>query len=183
MLAVSEGSAGAEAAWHEMLLTVLKENEVKLVTYVPDNVLSPLIAGVQADPYFQVVVTTREEEAVGIVSGAAMAGMNGIVLMQTSGLATLANALASLPVVYEIPVLMVVSERGVLGEFNRGQAYVARTMRPLLDASRVDHVTITRKDELRFMAERSIQQALNTRTPTAIILSPLLTGGKVIKKS
>ena len=58
----------------------------------------------------------------GIVSGAAMAGMRGIVLMQTSGFATLPNVLASLAVPYQIPVPMVVSERGTLGEFNIGQA-------------------------------------------------------------
>lgn len=178
----AQGKGAADAAWHETMIDVLKENEVRLVTYVPDNVLRPLIGGTHADPWFTVLPTTREEEAVGIVSGAVMAGMNGVVLMQTSGLATLANVLASLPAVYFIPVIMIVSERGVLGEFNRGQALVARTMRPILDASGVDHCTVTRKDELRFMADRSIRQALYTRVPTALILSPLLTGGKTVAR-
>ena len=48
------------------------------------------------DAYFTTFVCAREEEAVGIVCGAAMAGLKGIVLMQTSGFATLANVLASL---------------------------------------------------------------------------------------
>ena len=167
-----------EMLWHQTLLEVWKENDLRLVSYVPDNVLKPLIEGVHADPFFTVVPAAREEEAVGIVSGAALAGMNGVVLMQTSGLATLANVLASLPVVYNIPVLMVISERGVLGEFNRGQALVARTARPLLDAAGVDHYTVTRRDELRFIADRGIRQALSTRVPAAFMLSPLLTGGK-----
>lgn len=171
-----------DAPWHQTLLDVLKENSVALVSYVPDNVLRPLIEGVHADPFFQVVPATREEEAVGIVAGAAMAGMNGVVMMQTSGLATLANVLASLPVVYNIPVLMIISERGVLGEFNRGQALVARTARPLLEAATVDHYTISRRDELGFIADRGIKQALSTRNPAAIMLSPLLTGGKTAGK-
>ncbi|MFM9816050.1 hypothetical protein ACKI16_47185, partial [Streptomyces scabiei] len=83
-----------------------------------------------ADDYFTCFPTTREEEAVGIVSGAWMAGMLGAVLMQTSGFATLPNTLASLAVPYQIPLIMVVSERGTLGEFNSGQAMVCRTMRP-----------------------------------------------------
>ena len=85
-------------AWHEIVVKVLKAHQVKLVAYVPDNVLAPLIRAVHADPYFTVVAPAREEEAVGIVTGAYMGGMRGIVLMQTSGLATLANALASLVV-------------------------------------------------------------------------------------
>lgn len=174
---------GATAtAWHETLIATLKARDVKLVTYVPDTVLRPLIDGLEEDPFFQMVVCTREEEAVGICTGSIMAGQNAVVLMQTSGLATLPNVLASLPVPYEVPVLMIISERGALGEFNRVQLKVAKTMRPILDSAGVDHITVTRADELTFMAERMFDQALQTRSPTALILSPLLTGGKVVKK-
>jgi sulfopyruvate decarboxylase alpha subunit len=167
--------------WHDIVRDTLKANQVRLVTYVPDNVLKPLIAGVHADSYFTTFATAREEEAVGIVAGAWMGGLRGIVLMQTSGFGTLANVLASLPVAFQIPVLMMVSERGTLGEFNLGQALVYRTMRPILDALAVEHHTITRNDELEFIVDRSIKQAAATRAPVVFILSPLLTGGKVFK--
>ena len=168
-------------AWHEIVRDTLKANDVRLVTYVPDNVLKSLIAGVHADKFFTAFAATREEEALGIVAGAWMGGMRGIVLMQTSGFATLANVLASLAVAFQIPVLMMISERGTLGEFNLGQALVARTMRPVLDALAVENHTITRLDELEFVVDRSIKQAVATRAPVALILSPLLTGGKVFK--
>jgi hypothetical protein len=73
----------ARQAWHEIVCDTLKHNSIQLVTYVPDNVLKPLIKAVHEDSYFKAFATTREEEAVGIVSGAWMAGMRGIVLMQT----------------------------------------------------------------------------------------------------
>jgi sulfopyruvate decarboxylase TPP-binding subunit len=76
---------------------------------------------------------------------------------------------------------MLVSERGTLGEFNYGQALVARTMRPVLDSLALEHHTVTRLDELEFVVDRSIRQAMATRAPAALILSPLLTGGKVFK--
>ena len=38
--------------WSQTFVDALKDNEVKLVTYVPDNVLTPLITGVVADNYF-----------------------------------------------------------------------------------------------------------------------------------
>jgi sulfopyruvate decarboxylase alpha subunit len=164
--------------WHAIVHETLKANDVRLVTYVPDRVLTPLIKSVHADPFFTAFVTTREEEAVGIVTGAWMGGMRGAVLMQTSGFATLPNALASLAVPYQIPLLMLVSERGTLGEFNLGQALVCRTMRPVLQALAIEHHTITRLDELEFILDRSIKQAVATQAPCALILSPLLTGGK-----
>jgi sulfopyruvate decarboxylase TPP-binding subunit len=76
---------------------------------------------------------------------------------------------------------MFVSERGTLGEFNLGQALVCKTMRPVLDALAVEHHTITRVDELEFTVDRSIKQAVATQAAVALILSPLLTGGKVFE--
>ncbi len=57
-------------AWHEVVRDTLKANSVRLVTYVPDNVLKPLIKAAHEDSYFTTFPTTREEEAVGIVAGA-----------------------------------------------------------------------------------------------------------------
>ncbi len=168
-----------ERPWHRIVHDTLRANEVRLVTYVPDRVLTPLINGIHADDYFTCFGTTREEEAVGIVTGAWMGGMRGIVLMQTSGFATLANVIASLAVPYQIPLLMLISERGTLGEFNYGQALVCRTMRPVLDSLAIEHHTIARLDEVEFIVDRSIKQAVATQAPCALILSPLLTGGKV----
>ena len=171
-----------ERAWYEIVRDVLKRHNVNLITYVPDNVLRPLIEALEADPFFTCFSTSREEEAIGIVSGAWMAGRRGIVLMQTSGFATLPNVLASLNVPFQIPALMMVSERGTLGEFNIGQTMVARTMRPVLDALAMEHYTMTRLDEVEFIVDRSLVQAFATLASVCFILSPLLTGGKVFAK-
>ncbi len=125
------GEATTET-WEDIVVRVLKENQVSLITYVPDNVLARLIRLLQADPYFTLVSPAREEEAVAIVTGAYMGGKRGIALMQTSGFATIVNALASLACPFQIPLLLMISERGTLGEFQQGQAIVCRTMRPVL---------------------------------------------------
>ena len=171
-----------ETSWHEIVLQTLKRNDIRLVPYVPDRVLTKLIREIDADPFFTSFPTAREEEAVGIIAGAWMGGMRGAVLMQTSGFATLANVLASLAIPYQIPLIMFVSERGTLGEFNYGQSMVCRTMRPVLDSLAMEHHTATRLDELEFVVDRSIKQAITTQAPVALILSPLLTGGKVFDK-
>ena len=165
----------APATWDEIVLRVLKANQVKLITYIPDKVLAPLIRRLHADPYFTVVVPAREEEAVGIVTGAYMGGTRGIVLMQTSGFATLPNVLASLCVPCQIPLLMMISERGTMGDHQLGQAIVCRTMRPVLECLGLEHHALTRLDEVEFIVDRSIKQAFATQAPVAFILSPLLT--------
>ncbi len=177
---------GAEArsalnTWHAIVQRTLKTNDVRLVLYVPDKVLTPLIKSLHADPDFTTFATAREEEAVGILAGAWMGGRGGALLMQTSGFATIPNALASLAVPYQIPLIMFVSERGTLGEFNLGQAMVARTVRPVLASLGIETHTVTRLDETEFIVDRGIKQAVATQAPVCFILSPLLTGGKVFE--
>jgi sulfopyruvate decarboxylase alpha subunit len=169
------------ATWHEIVLATLKSNNVKLVVYVPDKVFTPLIKALHSDAFFTTFACTREEEAIGIVTGAWMGGLRAAVLMQTSGFATIPNALASLVVPSQIPALIFVSERGTLGEFNLGQAMVCKTMRPVLASLGIESHTITRHDELAFIVDRSIKQAIATQAPVTFILSPLLTGGKVFE--
>src|SRR6201988_3046201 len=179
-MAAADGQVSAgfgQKSWHEIVLQMLKRNDIRLVPYVPDRVLTRLIKDLHADPFFNVFPTAREEEAIGIVSGAWMGGLRGAMLMQTSGFATLANVLASLAIPYQIPLIMFVSERGPLGEFNYGQSLVCRTMRPVLDSLAMEHHTATRIDEVGFIFDRSIKQAITTQAPVALILSPLLNGG------
>jgi sulfopyruvate decarboxylase TPP-binding subunit len=161
-------------SWHEIVLNTLKRNDVRLVPYVPDRVLTALIKNLHADPFFNVFPTAREEEAVGIVSGAWMGGMRGAMLMQTSGFATLANVLASLVVPSQIPLIMFVSERGTLGEFNLGQSQITGSQ-PTPAAASADLVAIaiasglsnsSWADEEDF--ERLIEQSLVTDGPTLI---------------
>jgi sulfopyruvate decarboxylase alpha subunit len=179
---MDNSNPAAVRPWYEIVQATLKRNDVKLVAYVPDKVFTPLIKNLHADTDFLTFATAREEEALGILSGAWMGGRRGAVLMQTSGFGTVPNALASLVVPYQIPAIMFVSERGTLGEFNLGQALVCRTMRPVLESLAVEHHTITRHDELEFIVDRSVKQSIATQAAVAFILSPLLTGGKVFGK-
>ena len=42
----------------------------------------------------------------------------------------------------------------------------------------IEHHTLTRLEEVDFITDRSIRQAVATQQPACLILSPLLTGGK-----
>ncbi len=170
-------------SWSDRFLTILKDNDVRLISYVPDNVLTPLLKGVNSDNYFLSVCATREDEAIGTVTGAYMAGLRGAVMMQTSGFALLPNALASLVLPYQIPAVMVISERGTMGEFNIGQSLVARTMRPSLETLGIVHHTLADEATMPFVVDSSIKQAFSTQAPVAFILSPLLTGGNPSAKA
>jgi sulfopyruvate decarboxylase alpha subunit len=164
--------------WSDQLLESLKASEVDLAIYVPDEVLTPLINGADQDPAMDAFAASREEEAIGIAAGAALGGRRGVVLMQSSGYGNSVNALASLAVPYQLPVLMIIGERGVLGEFNPVQVPISRTIRPSLDALGIPHRTLEREDEVATVARKVIQQCFQTNSPAVLFINPLLTGGK-----
>jgi sulfopyruvate decarboxylase subunit alpha len=88
-----------------------------LVAYIPSNVVAPIIAYLQDHP-IKLMVIAREEEAVGIVGGAALAGRTGVIVMQDNGFGNALTALATFPVAYHLPLLIVANTRGGLGEYN-----------------------------------------------------------------
>jgi sulfopyruvate decarboxylase subunit alpha len=105
------------------------------VVYVPDNPLSHVLA-VLEDKYRDVAVTiaTREEEAFGIAAGLYLGGRRPTVMLQSSGLGNSVNALASLLVPYQIPVLVLISMRGDAGEWNAAQVPMGRAVTPICHA-------------------------------------------------
>ena len=164
--------------WAETILACLKRADVRLLVYVPDEVLIPLTEGAERDGGFRVLVATREEEAFGILAGAALGGLRGALLMQSSGFGNSVNALASLVVPYQLPVPMLISQRGVLGEYNAVQVPIGRVLGSALDALGIVHRTLERADELEAVVGRSLEQCYRTQAPVALVLSTLLTGGK-----
>jgi len=157
-------------AWADTFLRTLKENDVRLVTYVADNVLTPLIDGAAADNYFMSIGATREDEAVGTLAGAYMGGLRGVAMMQTSGFALIANALASLIVPYQIPAVIAVSERGNLGRVQHRPGHGCRTMRPTLDAIAVAHHTLADESDHAFHRRQVDQAGVHDAKPGGVHL-------------
>jgi sulfopyruvate decarboxylase alpha subunit len=165
-------------AWSDVVLECLKQNNVQMLVHIPDTILTELIRSAQADDFFDVLSPTREEEGVGIICGAYLGGVNGALLMQNSGLGNAANILGSLTVPYQIPMLLLISQRGELGEFNTVQVGMGQALRPTLDGLDVPHFTMDREDEVARVMNGAIKLAFSTDRPVAVIVSPLLSGGK-----
>ncbi len=110
---------------------------------------------------------TREEEGVGILTGAYLGGKRGILLMQVSGLGNRVNGLASLAIPYQIPFLILISQRGELGEFNPAQVAMGHAARPVLDALDIQHFTLDRVDRVDILLDGAIKTAYASRRPVA----------------
>jgi sulfopyruvate decarboxylase subunit alpha len=146
------------------------------VVYVPDNPLACVLAAFRdAYPDIRTTIATREEEAFGIAAGLALGGARPTVMLQSSGLGNSLNALTSLLLPYEIPVLVVVSMRGDAGEWNAAQEPMGRAVRPILDAIGVPHLTADSPEATAEVVRRASDAALGGSRPAACLLPRRLT--------
>src|SRR5215212_8249009 len=132
-------SRGGDMTWTDIAFECLKEQDFQTIVYVPDIVLAELLQRVEADPFFMAISPTREEEGIGILTGAFLGGRRGVLMMQNSGLGNAANAIAGLVTPSQIPFLLLINPRGDLGEFNPAQVGMGTALRPILDSLGVQH--------------------------------------------
>lgn len=84
-------------------------------TGVPCSLLAGLFAELErpdGDLGIAFAAAPREDSAVGVATGAELAGRRSLVLMQNSGLGYCLNVLTSLNMIYGLPLPLVVSWRG-----------------------------------------------------------------------
>jgi sulfopyruvate decarboxylase subunit alpha len=88
------------------------------VLHLPSSTLKTVIGEIESWDTPRSFPITREEEAIGIASGLALAGKKAALVIQDNGIGNLLTALNTFPVAYHLPVFMVVSRRGGLNEYN-----------------------------------------------------------------
>src|SRR6476646_11380929 len=94
----------------------LKASGIGLLSALPETWLVHLIRLTDEDPEMILVRLAKEEEGVGISAGAHFAGVPSAMLMQNHGFLASINGIVSFAHLYKIPLLMLISHRGSLGE-------------------------------------------------------------------
>ena len=94
----------------------LIQEDYKFFTGVPCSLLSGLIYELEGQQEARYIPAVREDAAVGLCTGAYLAGTMPVLLMQNSGLGYSLNAFTSLNLIYNIPMLVIMSWRGKDGK-------------------------------------------------------------------
>src|SRR5436305_3696068 len=102
----------------------------------------------EADPDTTLVRLTREEEAIGISAGAHLAGVRSALLMQNHGFLAAINPIVSLAFLYKIPLLMLISYRGHMGERDPWQTQGGRFTEPVLRALNIPTWQLTNTNDI-----------------------------------
>jgi sulfopyruvate decarboxylase alpha subunit len=171
-------SAATAPAWAHTILEAFRAEAVRTLVFLPDTVMGRLLALAETDPFFRLVGVHREEEAVGILAGLFLGGVRGAMLIQSSGVGNSLNALGSLAMAYRIPLPLLVSLRGELGEFNPAQLQMGRAVPGCLDALHIQHVTLRSEAGLETIVSGALKTCFTAEEPFGLLLSAQLTGWK-----
>ncbi len=168
----------ADPNWSKSLADILRRNGIRMFATVPDYIVSQVLEHLEADGGCQVMTVTREEEGVGLLSGAFLAGRRGALIMQNSGLGNCVNVLGSLNVACRIPVVLVMSHRGDLGEFNPAQVPMGQALQTILQALGIRYLVPRSIADLEAQGDGLIELGYTRCLPVAFVLPAELTGGK-----
>src|SRR3989442_6424216 len=149
----------------------LKRSGVKIVSALPETWLVHLIRMADEDPDMTLVRLAKEEEGIGISAGAHLAGVNSALLMQNHGFLAAINPIVSLAFLYKIPLLMLISYRGHMGERDPWQTQGGRFTEPLLKALGIPYEHLTNPADVERQISEAQTLAESSLTPVALLLS------------
>ena len=98
------------------IVTDLVNNDVSFVTTVPCKQLAGVIDEIEKCEDIFHIPSNKEDEGMGLCAGAVMGGKRPAIIMQNTAIGVTINTLATLIQYYHMPLPMLISYRGELGE-------------------------------------------------------------------
>jgi sulfopyruvate decarboxylase subunit alpha len=123
----------------EAVLRGLRRAGVSVACYLPDSLFRGLYPALDRAADIRTIRVTNEGEGAAICGGVFLSGRRAVLVMENSGLRAAVEPLARMGLGAGIPVVMLMSYRGELGENNWWAIPHGITMEPVLDALRVPY--------------------------------------------
>ena len=101
-----------KAIIQKKIFDYLAKKKIQNFIGVPDSTMKHFIE--QGFKKKKIIITTREEEAIGIAVGMALSQSNSLVFMQNAGFANSLSTITSLVQLYQIPMIFLIGWRGFL---------------------------------------------------------------------
>lgn len=148
---------------------LLKRQQFNFFTGVPCTILKDIVDFLMRDKNIVYVPATREEEAIGIATGAYLGGKKPVVLMQNTGFSNSIGAITSLVLLYKIPMLFLISWRGYKGKDAPEHRIIGRCVLKLLEDVEVPNQILT-KDNCEEAVLKAVEVINKRQTSSAIMI-------------
>jgi sulfopyruvate decarboxylase subunit alpha len=159
-----------EAAAQEALAG-LKEAGIDFVSGLPDGWQRNLHELVEADPDIRYLPVCNEGVGFSVCAGAWLGGRKTALIMENSGLRVAAEYIARISLGTGIPVVLLLSYRGDLGETEHWGIPHGIVVEPLLDALRIPYQVVRHRGDLRATIKRAFRISEAQLHPAAVLIS------------
>ncbi len=158
----------------ERVVDILKKNRIELAATLPCDRIKSLLPLIGRS--LQAIPLTREENGVGICAGAYLGGKRPVMVIQSTGVGNMINALSSLNLTYGIPLPVLASWRGVYKESIEAQLQFGKRLPAILEAAGITFTIIQSSDEFGKIDD-AIRDSFDNSRPHVVLLSPSLWEG------
>ena len=165
-----------EQSVSDRIVESLAANRIGFVTTVPCKQLGGVIEGVERHPDIMHVPSNKEDEGMGLCAGAWMGGLRPCIIMQNTAIGVTINTLATLIQFYAMPLPMLISYRGEIGERVACQVEMAVHTRALLAQLNIQTYHFHRPDDVDDL-DAILAHTFMSRKPTAILTDSHFWGG------
>jgi len=155
----------------DLVIEGLKEAGVSIVCTLPESYLKQVFVKVSRDPEFEHVPVTNEGEGASIAAGVWLTGKRAALIMENSGLRVATESLARLGMTHGIPVVMLMSYRGDVGEEQWYGIPHGITMEPLLHTLRIPYVIVRKAEEIKRAIGNAYKTADSSKYHVAVVFS------------
>src|SRR6201999_668067 len=155
----------------QLIYQCLKDAGVRVMSALPETWLVHLIRFSEEDPEMTLVRLAKEEEGVGISTGAHFAGVKSAMLMQNHGFLASVNGIVSCAQLYRIPLLMLISYRGHFGERDPWQTQGGGATEPLLRALNIPYTFLDDPAKVEKRIAEAQTWAYASMHPAALLLT------------
>ncbi|AAM06668.1 TPA: sulfopyruvate decarboxylase subunit beta [Methanosarcina acetivorans] len=153
----------------EKVIEIMKQTGIDLAATLPCDRIKNLLPLVSEN--FPEIKLTREENGVGICAGIYLAGGKPMMLIQSTGLGNMINALESLNVTCKIPLPILASWRGVYKEGIEAQVPLGAHLPSILEGAGLTYTIIGETEKLPLL-ENVILDAFENSRPHIALVSP-----------
>ena len=126
------------------LYNYFKKNGIKNFVGVPDSTMKFFIE--QGLSEKNVIIATREEEAIGIAVGTSLSKSKSLVFMQNAGFANSLSTITSLVQLYKIPLIFLIGWRGYLSKDAPEHKKIGKIQPKLLEILNLPSKVVTEKN-------------------------------------
>jgi len=126
------------------MFNFLSNNGIENFIGVPDSTLKHFIE--QGLKKNKILITTKEEEAIGISVGMTLSQSPSLVFMQNAGFANSISTITSLIQLYEIPLIFLIGWRGYLKNDAPEHEKIGKIQPKLIEILALDSKIITEKN-------------------------------------